>query len=420
LSGNIHTHTHFFFSNEYKRRRLARRYQKNPHIVQGNDAYSKFVKWFVLEPIEILALPKTARTQKIRQVNSRRNESFYRNAVVLALCAVGLQASYLTWGVLQERLITIDYNGEKFQSSQFLVFSNRTIAFCVAVFINTFITKSNRFAPFHKYAFASFSNIMSSWCQYEALKYVSFPTQVVSKSSKLILVMIVGKILADKTYKKYEYVVAGIISLGVIVFTLSQETSKKKAAGDDTAFGGILLLLGYITFDSFTSQWQGKVFKDYQVSPYQMMLGVNFFSATCTLLSLSLSGELTSALAFISSHPSCLRHIIMLSVCGATGQLFIFYTIKRFGPLVFTMIMTTRQLVSIILSCFIYSHTINDQGYVGAVIVFAALGYRIKRRHDDSKKKKNVSTTTATTTTTEGSGGGTRTIYTSVPTTGKY
>ena len=173
-------------------------------------------------------------------------------------------SSFLSyWGVLQERLITIDYDGEKFQSSQFLVFSNRTIAFCDAIFINTFITKATRFAPFHKYAFASFSNIMSSWCQYEALKYVSFPTQVVSKSSKLIPVMIVGKILADKTYKKYEYVVAGVISLGVIIFTLSQES--KKAGddddGDNTAFECVLLLLGYISFDSFTSQWQGKVLR---------------------------------------------------------------------------------------------------------------------------------------------------------------
>lgn len=33
-------------------------------------------------------------------------------------------------------------------------------------------------APLYKYVFCSLSNIMSSWCQYEALKYVSFPTQV--------------------------------------------------------------------------------------------------------------------------------------------------------------------------------------------------------------------------------------------------
>ena len=32
--------------------------------------------------------------------------------------------------------------------------------------------------PLYKFSYASFSNIMSSWFQYEALKFVSFPTQV--------------------------------------------------------------------------------------------------------------------------------------------------------------------------------------------------------------------------------------------------
>ncbi len=33
-------------------------------------------------------------------------------------------------------------------------------------------------APLYKYSYCSFSNIISSWCQYEALKFISFPTQV--------------------------------------------------------------------------------------------------------------------------------------------------------------------------------------------------------------------------------------------------
>ena len=33
-------------------------------------------------------------------------------------------------------------------------------------------------APLFLFSFCSFSNVLSSWCQYEALKYVNFPTQV--------------------------------------------------------------------------------------------------------------------------------------------------------------------------------------------------------------------------------------------------
>jgi len=355
----------------------VRRVNKMPPSEGDNSKYASFARWFVLGRENIISTTGGSAKQS-------NDPSFFASALALSGCAVGLQVSYLTWGVLQERLITLDYDGEKFKSSQFLVFTNRAIAFCVAVAINRYGAKPTQFAPFYKFSFASFSNILSSWCQYEALKYVSFPTQVVSKSSKLIPVMIVGKILANKKYELYEYGVAVVISLGVIIFTLSQEV-EGDTDGKSTVVGGIVLCLGYMCFDSFTSQWQGLVFKTYKVTPYQMMFGVNAFSASFTFISLIINAELLYCFGFIAQHPSCVVHIVMLSLCGATGQLFIFYTIKRFGPLVFTIIMTTRQLISIALSCIIYSHPIAAQGYVGAAIVFGALIYKIKRKFDKSK-----------------------------------
>jgi len=41
------------------------------------------------------------------------------------------------------------------------------------------------------------------------------------------------------------------------------------------------------------------------------------------------------------------------------GQLFIVHTIKSFGPLLFAVIMTSRQFVSILLSCIIFSHPLS-------------------------------------------------------------
>merc|ERR1712088_569545 len=73
-------------------------------------------------------------------------------------------------------------------------------------------------APLYKYSYCSFSNIMSSWCQYEALKFISFPTQVLAKASKIIPVMAMGWLISRKTYEKYEYVVAMLISSGMFLF----------------------------------------------------------------------------------------------------------------------------------------------------------------------------------------------------------
>lgn len=73
-----------------------------------------------------------------------------------------------------------------FQNSLFLVFMNRTVAFWIAICL---LIHQNRKAanrsffsiyqpPLYAYMYCSLSNILSSWCQYEALKYISFPVQV--------------------------------------------------------------------------------------------------------------------------------------------------------------------------------------------------------------------------------------------------
>jgi hypothetical protein len=94
-------------------------------------------------------------------------ESRFVRGLLLAGSAIGLQAAYLTWGVLQEALMTHDYDGERFTSSQFLVFSNRALALCLAIGILCVVKSPPFIAPTYQFCYASFSNVMSSFCQYE-------------------------------------------------------------------------------------------------------------------------------------------------------------------------------------------------------------------------------------------------------------
>jgi solute carrier family 35 (adenosine 3'-phospho 5'-phosphosulfate transporter), member B2 len=50
------------------------------------------------------------------------------------------------------------------------------------------------------------------------------------------------------------------------------------------------------------------------------------------------------------------------------SQLFIFLTIKQFGPVVFAIIMSTRILLSILASCFLYDHHIPALGESAPVV----------------------------------------------------
>ncbi|NXO33756.1 S35B2 protein, partial [Locustella ochotensis] len=316
-----------------------------------------------------------------------------RQVFKLLFCAVGLQASYLTWGVLQERVMTRTYGatetdpGEKFKDSQFLVFMNRILAFTVAGLYCALTKQPRHGAPMYKYSFASLSNILSSWCQYEALKYISFPTQVLAKASKVIPVMMMGKLVSRKSYEYWEYLTAALISVGVSMFLLS--SAPHRTVSTVTTFSGIVLLAGYIIFDSFTSNWQDALFT-YKMSPVQMMFGVNVFSCLFTVGSLLEQGALLESLRFMARHSEFTAHAVLLSVCSACGQLFIFYTINQFGAAVFTIIMTLRQAFAILLSCLIYGHTVTVVGGLGIAVVFMALFLRVYARSRMKKRSKKL------------------------------
>ncbi len=196
------------------------------------------------------------------------------------ICFVGLQSSFLLWGLMQERIIKYDYVNEngslkKFKNSQFLVFSNRIsgliLSFIIIGIVNTYkrcqhysiykIANTNNMAPLFVCSYSSLSNVVSSWFQYEALKYVSFTTQLLAKSSKSIFVMLVGRVVNNKKYEPIEYICVSIIAVGLYLFSDVQETLSDTDSIVQTTLPGIFCLLCYLISDSFTSNWQDNLLK---------------------------------------------------------------------------------------------------------------------------------------------------------------
>ncbi|KAH7839062.1 hypothetical protein Vadar_034433 [Vaccinium darrowii] len=152
---------------------------------------------------------------------------------------------------LQEKIMTVPYGVKKeyFKFSLFLVFCNRLTTSAVSAGALLARKKAlDPVAPVYKYCLVSISNILTTTCQYEALKYVNFPIQTLAKCAKMIPVMV-----------------------------------------------------------------------------------------------------------------------------ATASQFFISYTIRTFGALTFATIMTTRQLVSILLSCVWFVHPLSWEQCIGAVIVFGSL-----------------------------------------------
>ena len=205
-----------------------------------------------------------------------KNPEFFKQGMKALFCFCGLQASYLTWGYMQELIMTTKFQptsgSEKgyFPSAAFCVFSNRFLALIVAMIavrIKHGAILANNKAPLLAFSPSALSNTISSWAQYASLKFVTFPVQTVFKSSKIIAVMLMGKLMKGATYPWAQYVEAFFITVGVAIFSLASKITNdddnaEDANGEDeqeenkTEFYGLILLLIYISFDSFTSQYQ--------------------------------------------------------------------------------------------------------------------------------------------------------------------
>lgn len=365
-------------------------------------------------------------SKKKRQQQSNRSAS---DNLKLLYCFCGLLGSYLVWGLIQEKIMTRTYqisNGFleanphlphnlikfepyggggnvtteavsgthriRFQNSQFLVFINRILGFLVATTILLVQERKNLRAyffenpqpPFYQYLYSSLSNTLSAWCQYEALKFVSFPLQVLSKSCKMIPILLMSQLVRKVKHKRSEWLFAFAISLGMFIFLMNEH--KQMSSGHhhhttvDTSSSswsaltsGIIILALYLLFDSFTSNWQNVLLDRYNMSHTHMMAATNLFSILLTSISLVQQNIFVTAFRVLGEVHELFRDALLLSVCSAIGQTFIFYTIKHFGAVTFTLIMTLRQVFAIILSCIAYSHPLSIFGFFGIFVVMASV-----------------------------------------------
>merc|ERR1719442_308248 len=241
-------------------------------------------------------------------------------------------------------------------------------------------------APLWKYLAISFSNVYASTCQYEALKYVSFPVQMLGKSFKMMPVMVWGMIVSGKRYGATDWLIAAAVTGGVTEFLMTGPISSSD--DESSSVYGLLLLGGFLLLDGFTSTFQEKLFKEHVTSKYNQMLYINLGSCVISSFTLIASGRIGHAIAFATSHPAFAWDSMTLSGAAVAGQWFIHSQVKEFGALVFAATMNVRQVVSILVYYAKYGHSITALQILGLALVFGGLFYKSISGLMESKNPK--------------------------------
>eukprot|EP00401_Gymnodinium_catenatum_P000758 CAMPEP_0117563670 /NCGR_PEP_ID=MMETSP0784-20121206/55618_1 /TAXON_ID=39447 /ORGANISM="" /LENGTH=687 /DNA_ID=CAMNT_0005361331 /DNA_START=43 /DNA_END=2104 /DNA_ORIENTATION=+ len=298
------------------------------------------------------------------------------------LIASCLQGCFITYGILKEMIVTQDRI-----ASPVLILSARLMSVVCGAVASLVIEGRISFggAPLYSFSAFGFTNEASTWAGYEMLKYVSFPVQVMAKSCKLLPNMIMGKVLNGTQYKLSQYFQAVGAMVCVTIMHLSDENShqKEESSGvdeDNTGKGmrmllGVGLLIMFFACDSFTSQWQTALYKKHpKISQIQMMLAGNLVGVFITMVSvLARWTALRKSLAHAAANPEVIGRILLLGLSGAMGQFCIYSAIKVLGPLSFTWIMTSRQLLSVLISLVMFGHGVSPVKLLCIVTVFAIM-----------------------------------------------
>ena len=183
----------------------------------------------------------------------------------------------------------------------------------------------------------------------EALRYVSYATQVLGKSCKMVPVMLGGLVLGGKSYKTSEYAQVLLITIGVVAFNFGGKS--KKGSGDSSY--GLLLISVSLLMDAVTGGLQDKVKVSTKklnnndkakTSMFESMLWTNVSGCLVALALGALTGHATGGLEFCSKYPEAMTAIATYSLASAVGQVFIYYTVTEFGPLLLTTVTTTRKI----------------------------------------------------------------------------
>jgi len=301
--------------------------------------------------------------------------------VKLLIAVGGIYTSYIYFGLTMEKLFNTDYSGQNRARGTYQRFTfgfattlfQNIFCFILAGLVNRFYYKQSKSKMDLK------SEISIATCSFfsvllaaQALSYVAFPIQAIMKSSKIISILIVSLILRIKgQHTRSQYICGFLITAGIVVFNLTSEKGGKH--DQDTSIIGLVALMISLFCDGLLGVIQGEVKKKFNPTSWDQMESLNKWAAIlCTIVAL-VSGQAMSFIEYVKEYPAVVNDIAIVSVLGTLGQVFIFYTIANFSPLLLSIVTTTRKFFTVLFSIMYFNHQLNYLQWVSIGLVFVGV-----------------------------------------------
>ncbi|KAI5961608.1 HUT1 [Candida pseudojiufengensis] len=315
--------------------------------------------------------------------------------ITLIICVLGLYSTFLTWSILQERINTKPYgNNEYFKSPLIVNIVQAFLASIVGLIYNNVTTKTSPFTVlkekgvFKSMLLISVCSSIASPIGYRSLRHLDYLAYLLAKSCKLIPVMLVHLLFYQTKFPGYKYFVAGMVTIGVTVFTLAHSKETTKINDGNTKLG-LIYLIGSMLLDGLTNSTQDQLFKKTKkFTGANLMCILNLFISILTLgyVLIFQIDEITKTLQFGQKYPELIYDILIFAGCGAIGQVFIFIILEKFDSIILITATVTRKMLSMILSVLLFGHYLNLNQWIGVLLVFSGIGYEAYTKLKSKKK----------------------------------
>lgn len=237
---------------------------------------------------------------------------------------------------------------------------------------------------------ASFTYVLSMVCTNYALTHVSYPSQVLLKSAKMVPVVIGGFLLFNKRYPWYDYFAVVGITSALVGFNLGK--ANMPTSTSTSSILGLVLLCISLLCDGFTGPRQDRVVYKYKLGSIHLMFFANFFSLIWLSIGYILFEDGYSPILYCIKYPYICLYICVFCISACIGQIFIFSTLSNIGSLYLTIITTTRKFFTVLVSVCYFKHKLTYIQWLCVLCIFACLALQSVFKHS----RKTTKSTTIT------------------------
>lgn len=216
-----------------------------------------------------------------------------------------------------------------------------------------------------------------------SLTLVSYPTQALAKSCKILPTLIGSIFVKEVHYHPLQYLSVIMITTGVVIFNW-----KGQGFGNDSIIG-LTMLLGSLSLDSLTSYYAEHIRRNTNLTSLQIMnycCKWGFISILPAVLLIDIFAEET-ILNYLIVYPDIIIDIVSFGLASAIGQIFIFWALKISGSLTLSIITTIRKFLTVLMSILWFNHKLNELQWLCMVLVFSGTFMDMLVSHKIGKPK---------------------------------